>query len=241
MAEEGVEFEGQGEPEWTPARLRETVARSLRDEVGGMSLDNFIVRAHRRAVEKFRDDAAWARLSLDDQAELVHEVAGLPTSVVDDDLAAKQFDALVLRTQLAVLRAEKSFAGLKKKVIELAAALEEMSNIPAIARELALIQEIQGDDFWQDVTAPMLETVRLAQWDKVEAQERQRHQLMEKMRLDTPLDPRQRQAVTAQLEEAAALNVELMEIVNHARAALKQAAGVLQRGRRANLAYHGLK
>jgi hypothetical protein len=104
-----------------------------------------------------------------------------------------------------------------------------MNDHPTVAAELAAL------------TRAMLETVRLAQWDKVEAQERQRHQLMEKMRLDTPLDPRQRQAVTAQLEEAAALNVELMEIVNHARAALKQAAGVLQRGRRANLAYHGLK
>lgn len=158
--EEGVPFEGAEDAEWTPARLRETLAKMLQDEIGGMSLDNFLVRAHRRYVEKFGAEAAWVRLTLDDQAELVNEVAGLPTSVRDDDLAAKQFDALVLRTQLSVLRAEAAFGGLKKKLVELAAALEEMSNIPAIARELALIQEIQGDEFWQDVTAPMLETVR---------------------------------------------------------------------------------
>jgi type I restriction enzyme R subunit len=29
-----------------------------------------------------------------------------------------------------------------------------------VAKELALIHEIQGDDFWRDVTAPMLEGVR---------------------------------------------------------------------------------
>ena len=160
VEEPGALFDHPDDAEWTPARLRETLAKLLRDEIGGMSVDNFLVRAHRRYVEKFGDEAAWVRLSLDDQAELVNEVAGLPTSVTDDDLAAKQFDALILRTQLAVLRAESAFAGLKKKVVELAAALEEMSNIPAVARELALIQEIQGDDFWQDVTAPMLETVR---------------------------------------------------------------------------------
>lgn len=160
MNEDGAEFDREDDPEWTPARLRETLAKLLRDEVGGMNLDNFLVRAHRRAVEKFGDERAWARLSLDDQAELVNEVAGLPSSVTDDDLAAKQFDALILRTQLAVLRVESAFAGLKKKVIELAGLLEEMSNIPAVARELALIQEVQGDDFWQDVSAPMLETVR---------------------------------------------------------------------------------
>jgi type I restriction enzyme R subunit len=160
VSEDGEVFDHRGDVEWTPERLRETLAKLLRDEVGGMSLDNFLVRAHRRAVEKYGDEAAWARLSLDDQTELVHEVAGLPTSVTDDDLPAKQFDALILRTQLAVLRAESAFAGLRKKVVELAALLEEMSNIPAVARELALIQEIQSDDFWQDVTAPMLETVR---------------------------------------------------------------------------------
>ncbi|HLZ74831.1 DEAD/DEAH box helicase family protein [Phenylobacterium sp.] len=160
VGEDGTLFDHPDDAEWTPARLRETLAALLREEVGGMSLDNFLVRAHRRYIEKFGDEAAWARLSLDDQAELVNEVAGLPTSVTDDDLAAKQFDALILRTQLAVLRAESAFAGLRKKVVELAALLEEMSNIPAVARELALIQEIQGDDFWQDVTAPMLEAVR---------------------------------------------------------------------------------
>ena len=125
-----------------------------------MSLDNFLVRAHRRAVQKFSGDSAWDRLSLDDQAELVNEVAGLPTSVVDDDIAAKQFDALILRTQLAVLRAESVFAGLRKRIVELAGWLEELSNVPMVARELELIHEIQGDEFWQDVTAPMLETVR---------------------------------------------------------------------------------
>lgn len=59
-----------------------------------------------------------------------------------------------------MLRAESAFGGLRKKVVTLATLLEEMSNIPAVARELVLIQEVQGDDFWQDVTAPMLETVR---------------------------------------------------------------------------------
>jgi type I restriction enzyme R subunit len=160
VAEDGAQFDHSDDADCTPARLRRTVAKLLRDEIGGMSLDNFLVRSHRRYVEKFAHEEAWTRLNLDDQAELVNEVAGLPSSVTDDDLAAKQFDALILRTQLAVLRADQAFAGLKKKVVELAALLEEMPNIPAVARELALIQEVQGDDFWQDVTAPMLETVR---------------------------------------------------------------------------------
>jgi type I restriction enzyme R subunit len=140
--------------------LRNDLADGLRAAVQGMNLDNFLVRPKRRLVEKYVAAEAWSRLGLEDQAELVHDLAGLPTSVVDDDIAAKQFDALVLRTQLSVLRAEASFAGLRDKIIALASLLEEKSNIPMVARELAFIQEIQSEDFWQDVTAPMLEAVR---------------------------------------------------------------------------------
>ena len=43
--------------------------------------------------------------------ELVEHVAGLPSGVTDDDLAAKQFDLLVFRTQLALLRAEPPSLG----------------------------------------------------------------------------------------------------------------------------------
>lgn len=144
-----------------PAKvLRDELAEGLRAAVLGMNLDNFLVRPKRRQVEKYSSPEAWTRLGLDDQAVLIHDLAGLPTSLTDDDIAAKQFDALVLRTQLSVLRAEASFAGLRDRIVAIASLLEEKSNIPMIAKELAFIQEIQSDDFWQDVTAPMLETVR---------------------------------------------------------------------------------
>jgi type I restriction enzyme R subunit len=42
----------------------------------------------------------------------------------------------------------------------IAAQLEELRNIPMVASEMNLIHEVQTDEFWQDVTLPMLETVR---------------------------------------------------------------------------------
>lgn len=141
-------------------KLRDGVAEDLRAFVQGMSPDNFVVRPKRRLVEKFARPEAWTRLNLDDQTELVHEVAGLPSGVTDDDLPAKQFDMLILRAQLAVLRAEPGFASLRDQVIQTASLLEELANVPMVAAEMALIQEVQSDDFWHDVTAPMLETLR---------------------------------------------------------------------------------
>ncbi len=140
--------------------LRDSVVRQLRDEVNGMSLDNFIVRLKRRMVEKYSLDRAWSALGPTTQSELSDNLAGLPSSVTDDDIEAKQFDLLILRTQLAVLRSERAFAGLRQKVVQIASLLEELQNVPMVAKELALIHELQSDEFWQDITAPMLDEVR---------------------------------------------------------------------------------
>ena len=67
---------------------------------------------------------------------------------------------LMLRLQLAVLRADPVFAKLRDQVISIADALEAQSSIPMIQERLELIQEIQTDEYWQDITAPMLEIIR---------------------------------------------------------------------------------
>jgi type I restriction enzyme, R subunit len=49
---------------------------------------------------------------------------------------------------------------LSEQVRTIAGLLEERSAIPMVRAQLELIQEIQLDDWWQNVTVPMLETVR---------------------------------------------------------------------------------
>jgi type I restriction enzyme R subunit len=162
VAETTKAFRDRKDDETTEAirALRSEIADRLHAEVKGMSLDNFLVRRHRRLVEKFAKSGAWKNLGLDDRLELAEDVGGLPTALVDDDIAAKEFDLLILKTQLAVLRAQKNFAGLKKRIVTTCGLLEELSNVPAVSAELALIQDMQTDEYWQDVTAPMLEAAR---------------------------------------------------------------------------------
>lgn len=140
--------------------LRDGLAADLRNEIAGMNLDNFLVRPQRRYVEKYSAGEAWKRVDADARHELIEHIAGLPSAVVDDDLAAKQFDLVVFRTELALLRVDAVFNGLRKRVTEIASLLEELVNVPMVAAEMALILEVQTDDFWQDITLPMLETVR---------------------------------------------------------------------------------
>jgi type I restriction enzyme R subunit len=119
-----------------------------------------IFGSNRRYVEKYSLGDAWSKVDADARHELIDHVAGLPSAVVDDDLAAKQFDLLVYRTELAMLRVESAFQGFTTKIIEIASLLEELGNVPMVAGEMTFILEVQTDEFWQDITLLMLETVR---------------------------------------------------------------------------------
>lgn len=144
----------------TDSQLRHDVAAMLHAKVAAMNIDNFVVRPQRKSVERFGDAKSWQVLGPEDLHELESRVAGLPSEQVDNDEEAKRFDMLVLRTQLAMLQAKSDFASLKEKLQAIASALEEQMSIPAIKAEMVLIQAVASDDWWQDVTVPMLETVR---------------------------------------------------------------------------------
>jgi len=140
--------------------LREGLAKRLVDEISGMTPANFIVRPKRRLVEKYTAPAAWSVLGLDEITELTTEVAGLPSEYVDDDQGAKEFDILILRAQLALLTADARFTGYRDKIVKIVSMLEELANVPMVAQQLELIEEVQTDAYWQDITPSILEVAR---------------------------------------------------------------------------------
>jgi type I restriction enzyme R subunit len=139
---------------------RVDIAELLRAEVASMNLDNVVVRPHRRLVEKYREPGAWERLDVGDLSFLATNVAGLPAEVEREPEEAKRFDLLMLSLQLALLRTEPGFPRLQQQVRQIAGLLEDYPSSPAIAKELPLIADVQTDEWWTDVTLPMLEHVR---------------------------------------------------------------------------------
>ncbi len=139
--------------------LYEGVRTHLRQEVAGMPLDNFIVRARRRYVEKFLDAATWEHLGEEDRHELIEHVAGLPTSATDPDVDAKRFDLLCLRIQLAMARSA-TFAPLRKAFVEQVHQLEAKAAVPDVARQMVLILEVQTDEWWTGAMPEMVEIAR---------------------------------------------------------------------------------
>ncbi|MGH1491343.1 MAG: DEAD/DEAH box helicase family protein [Acidimicrobiales bacterium] len=138
---------------------RAEVADVLRHAIASMRENNFLVRPHLELVEKFREGEAWESLSVGDLAELADRVAKLPTELDPEHQDAKRFDVLLLNTQLSILRGEP-FERERRKVMTIAGALEDQQSIPVIAEQLELIQDIQADEWWVNVSFPMLEEVR---------------------------------------------------------------------------------
>ncbi len=132
----------------------------LHAEVAAMNVDNFIVRPRRKYVERFKDRATWDHLDAEKLGELAHHVAGLPAELDKEDITAKLFDLTCLQLQLALLEHSAAFVRLKQRVQKMAADLEEKESIPMVKAQMKTILEVQTDEFWQDVTLPMLEMVR---------------------------------------------------------------------------------
>lgn len=140
------------------AELRRDIAEGLQAIVAGMNENNFLVRPHRRAVERFAGGDAWQQADLDGADTL----ADLPSAVavLDTDERAKRFDLLMLRTELAVLASDPLLPTLQQKVQAVASALGEQRSIPAVAAHADLIDAVAGTDWWADVTAPILDAAR---------------------------------------------------------------------------------
>ena len=144
----------------TLAELREGTAALLHERVARMNVDNFVVRPQRQFVERYAKPEAWQSLDADDHEALAQRIAGLPSQLSDEDEEAKRFDMLVLRAQLSMLQARPDFATLRQKIQTIASKLEDEMAIPAIKAEALLIQAVASDEWWEDVTVPMLETAR---------------------------------------------------------------------------------
>lgn len=146
------------------AEVRWSLAHRLHQTVTAMNPDNFLVRPHRRQVEVFSDFIRWHRVDDDADAELRERLLGLPSELtLDADESgeeAKRFDLLAYGLQLAALEGGKDFAKLRGKIQELAEDLLGKTNIPAVGEQAALLEAVAGEEWWQDVTLPMLEEMR---------------------------------------------------------------------------------
>jgi type I restriction enzyme R subunit len=137
--------------------VRRDLAELLHRETAAMNLDNFVVRPRRRIVEQYAKPEAWKTLTPEARSS---SPPRWPACLPKWQRKARKRQALRPagpQLQLALLRAEPAFRASARAVIEIAGLLEEKSAIPMVREQMVLIQAVQTDDWWQDVTVAMLE------------------------------------------------------------------------------------
>ena len=127
-----------------------------------MNRDNFIVRMHLEAVNRFRERPAWEHPSEAERQQLHRDVAGLPSEIETDDIESRMFDLTALSMQLALAENDMGvLEGHRKRIVEIAMLLEEKSAIPAVKAQLGYLASLQESGFWQGINLNGLEDLRL--------------------------------------------------------------------------------
>ena len=153
----------QRTPDLDPdAALSEALTNELHGEVTAMNSENFIVKMHLEAVERYRERKAWEQLSDDDHERLQREIAGLPSEIDTDEIESRMFDLTVLRMQLALAEDNAEvYERLRQRMVEIAMLLEEKTTIPAVKAQLGYLASMQESEFWEGMNLDGLEDLRL--------------------------------------------------------------------------------
>lgn len=153
---------GEGAGAEAAGSVREAHARWLHDCVAAMPGENLLVRKHRRQVERWSEVDAWQRVTDEDVHELSEHVSGLPSAQRDTDEAAKRFDLLALRWELATLDEDVALAErCRASIQDVAGALLRRLAIPAVKAEEALLRSVAEDLWWEGTGVADVETLRL--------------------------------------------------------------------------------
>lgn len=117
-------------------RLVEEMAAKVRE----LNRDNFAVKQHLRFVEQYKDERTYDILTEEKLNQLRAELT--PLILPDEDEAsAVRFDALLYGIELAYL-ADKTYTRAKKDLVKRVAGIAGVANIPEIAAQLELIENI---------------------------------------------------------------------------------------------------
>lgn len=150
-------------PELDPdIALKGSLTDQLYGEVAAMNPENFMVRMHLEAVEKFQQRQTWDQINDSDREVLTQEIAGLPNDLEIDDIESRLFDLKLLRMQLAQTEGDAAtFERHRQRVVEMALLIEEKTTIPAVAAQLEYLNRIQEASFWEAIDLNDLEELRL--------------------------------------------------------------------------------
>jgi len=125
--------------------------------------EKFRVKMRLAIVKKYMDRILWNELNHTRINEISSQLGPL-VKLDEPDEKAKLFDALLFKMQLAYCNGDPVFEKGKESLKTKSSRLANNANVPVIREKLPLLQRIQTDGFWKEITLPALEYIRTRKW-----------------------------------------------------------------------------
>ena len=149
------------QPDSEDFKLAKSLCEMLQKQVLALDITGFEVRMHLRQVEHYSKTSTWSSIKQKDIQELREHIASLIQSEEHNELV-KQFDLMMVRTKLAVIRNDSSKASYIEKIKTFASdLLRKADEVPSIAEKKPTLQMVLQSEYWASVTIPSLEKVRI--------------------------------------------------------------------------------
>ena len=133
----------------------------LHNTIASLDHDRFVVRRELRLVNEFTNRDRWENISKGDFIDIANHLSGLAAPSTDEDELAKRFDMISLKLQLAIIKKSSLQRTLIEKIGRVGRLLMKKKNIPAVFQKIETIKAVQTDEFWQNISLPAIEQVRI--------------------------------------------------------------------------------
>lgn len=159
--------------------LAEAYITDLYQTIATLDRTRFVVKAKLRYVVEYSEKNRWQNLSKGDLLDINTHLSSLGLPAKEDDELAKRFDILILNYQLALMVSAYSTDRFITQISTTAKALLKKQNIPAVAKQVHLLNELQVEQFWKTININRLESVRVALRDLIKYLDKETQPIIE--------------------------------------------------------------
>ncbi len=151
--------------------FHDKLADTLHKQISSLNKSRIDVRLQLRDVENYANPEAMTCLTLGDVMRMKDNISPLLKNVMVNASALK-FDALVLKSQLALLDESVRASSSEQKIKTIATYLKEKkASIPQVMEKMSTLNEVLTSNFWETKTLQTLEHVRLELRDLIQYME----------------------------------------------------------------------
>lgn len=147
-------YAGEDYQDW-----RTELVKTCHSQVVALNPELISVKLKLRYVEKYKNESVFDSVSEGDKGELLQHIAPI-VRLDDNDELAKRFDNFMYGLMLAYMEQMPAFKPVKKELCDIATLLERKASIPQVKEKMAIIKEINTDEFWTANDVLLFEKVR---------------------------------------------------------------------------------